>query len=102
MVTATLLRNAIVEVLELRLNHVTGSYEQNTINFFHRLCVFISNINKDVALEMLESFPTALKSKDWKKLQVEMHICIFTVLGMVVQYCKGERVQFYPMLVINY
>ena len=60
MVTATLLPSAIVEVLELRLNHVTCSYEQNTINFFHGLCVFISNINKDVALEMWESFPTAL------------------------------------------
>ena len=67
MVTATILPNDIVEVLELRLNHVTGSYEQNTINFFHRLCVFISNINKDVALEMRESFPTSLKSKDRKK-----------------------------------
>ena len=63
MVTATLLANAIVEVLELRLNHVTGSYEQNTINFFHRLCVFISNINEDVALEIWKSFPTSLKSR---------------------------------------
>ena len=74
MVTATLLPNAIVEVLELRLNHVTGSYEQNTINFFRRLCVFISNRKKDVALEMGESFPTALKSKDWKKLKLPVAI----------------------------
>ena len=65
---------AIVEVLELRLDHVTGSYEQNTINFFHRLFVFISNINKDVALEMWGSFPTALKSKDWKKLKLPVAI----------------------------
>ena len=49
---ANLMVTAIVEVSELRLNHVTGSYEQNTVNFFHRHCVFISNINKDVALEM--------------------------------------------------
>ena len=62
---------AIVEVSELRFNRVTGSYEQNTINFFHRLCVFISNRNKDVALEMRGSFPTSLKSKDWKKLKLQ-------------------------------
>ena len=42
MLTATLHPNTIVEVLELRMNHVVGSCEQNTINFFHKLCVFIS------------------------------------------------------------
>ena len=61
---------AIVEVLELRFNHVTSLHEQNTINFFHRLCVFISNINTDAALEMWESFLTAPESKDWKKLKL--------------------------------
>ena len=64
----------IVEVSELRLDHVTGLYEQNTINFFHGLCVFISNINKAVALEMWESFLTALKSKDWRKLKLPVAI----------------------------
>ena len=57
---------AIVKVLELRFNHVTGSYEQNTINFFHRLCVFIFNINKDVALEMWESFQQLSRVKTGK------------------------------------
>ena len=42
MLTATVHPNTIVEVLELRMNHVVGSCEQNTINFFHKLCVFIS------------------------------------------------------------
>ena len=42
MLTATLHPNTIVEVLELRVNHVVGSCEQNTINFFHKLCVFVS------------------------------------------------------------
>ena len=59
---------AIVEVLELRFNHVTSSHEQNTINFFHRLCVFISNINKDVALGPVVRSPFSLNGG---KLKIE-------------------------------
>ena len=76
MLTATLLTNTIVEVLELRVNHFTGSYEQNTINFFHKLCVFISG-------EYGEGWCSEFSAKKSKAIVKEtLTVSIFTPLGV--------------------